>query len=145
LAERLQKVQTLALTEWLEWAAARQRHNSLSELDATRILNLFLTVRHAPPTVEALVEQLAIPQGRATSMVGRMKYGKARELIKLSFVEAAREVEQRLKSEEEDKNPHARPAARVARVPADVASGDASTRVSVARQCLDESCGTSMH
>jgi transposase InsO family protein len=41
--------------------------------------------------------------------------------------------------------PHSRPAARVARVPADVASGDASTRVSVARQCLDESCGTSMH
>ena len=102
LTDRLRKVQTLALTEWLEWATARQRYNSLSELDTSRVLSLFLNVRLAPPTVELLVEELAIPQGRATSMVGRMKYGKARELIKMSFVEAAREVRQRLDKEREE-------------------------------------------
>lgn len=102
LTGRLQKVQALALTEWLEWAAARQRYNSLSELDTSRVLSLFLNVRLAPPTVELLVEELAIPQGRATSMLGRMKYGKARELIKMSFVEAAREVRQRLDQEKEE-------------------------------------------
>jgi hypothetical protein len=96
--ERLQEVITLAVAEWLGWAAASRRFNSLSELDTARVLNLFLEVRHAPPTVEALVEQLAIPQGRATSMIGRMKYGQARQLVRLSFVEAEREVRTRLAS-----------------------------------------------
>lgn len=104
LTDRLQKVQTLALTEWLGWAAARQRYSSLSELDTSRVLNLFLTIRQAPPTVELLVEQLAIPQGRATSMIGRMKYGQARELTRLSFVDAAREVQKRLATTKEANN-----------------------------------------
>jgi hypothetical protein len=102
LTQRLREVQTLALTEWLAWATARRRFSSLSELDAARVLGLFLEVRQAPPTVELLVEELAIPQGRATSMVGRMKYGRARELTKMSFVEAAREVRQRLGKEKEE-------------------------------------------
>jgi hypothetical protein len=99
LTARLKQVQMLALIEWLGWAAARGRFNSLSELDASRVLDLFLTVRQEAPTVEALVEQLAIPQGRPTSMIGRMKYGKARELMKMSFVHALREVQQRLDDE----------------------------------------------
>ena len=99
LTARLKQVQMLALNEWLGWAGARGRFNSLSELDTSRVLDLFLTVRQEAPTVEALVEQLAIPQGRATSMIGRMKYGKARELMKMSFVHALREVQQRLDDE----------------------------------------------
>jgi hypothetical protein len=46
--------------------------------------------------VEALVEDLAIPQGRATSMVGRIKYGEGRALTALAFGAAAEEVERRL-------------------------------------------------
>jgi hypothetical protein len=60
------------------------------------VLSLFLEVRQAPPTVELLVEDLAIPQGRATSMVGRMKYGKARELVRMSYIAADRDVRKRL-------------------------------------------------
>lgn len=99
--ERIQKVVVIAVSEWLEWAAASRRFNTVSELDTGRVLKLFLEVRQAPPTVEALVEQLAIPQGRATSMIGRMKYGQARQLVRLSFAEAEREVSSRLQSEQE--------------------------------------------
>lgn len=92
----LSELVVLALAEWLQWATAQQRFNSLSELDTSRVLSLFLRVRKAAPTVEQLVEDLAIPQGRATSMIGRMKYGQARELLKLSFAAAARDVEKRV-------------------------------------------------
>lgn len=100
LGELLRKLQTLALAEWLAWATARRRFNSLSELDADRVLGLFLEVRQAAPTVELLVEELAIPQGRATSLVGRMKYGKARQLIRMSYVAAERDVRKRLEDAE---------------------------------------------
>lgn len=98
LLERLKQIQTLALTEWLEWASASRRFNSLSELDTDRVLGLFVTVRQAPPSVELLVEELAIPQGRAISMLGRMKYGKARVLTRMSYLQAERDVRQRLAS-----------------------------------------------
>ena len=101
LSNGLQKILALALAEWLQWATARRRFNSLSELDSSRVLNLFLSVRRASPTVEQLVEDLAIPQGRATSMIARMKYGQARELVKFSFVAAAADVEQRVKDANE--------------------------------------------
>lgn len=100
--DRLSELLTLALAEWLQWATARQRFNSLSELDASRVLNLFLKVRKTSPTVELLVEDLAIPQGRATSMIGRMKYGQARELLKLSFAAAAADVEDRVNQASEN-------------------------------------------
>ena len=100
--QRLQKVIEIAVNEWLSWAIASRRFNTLSELDTDRVLRLFLEVRHAAPTVEALVEQLAMPQGRATSMISRMKYGQARQLLRLSFESALHEVQTRLKSTKED-------------------------------------------
>jgi hypothetical protein len=100
-SERLQKVIDLAVAEWLSWAVAEKRFSTLSELDTHRVLNLFLEIRQSAPTVEALVEELAIPQGRAISMISRMKYGRARQLLRLSFEAAAREVGTRLASAKE--------------------------------------------
>jgi hypothetical protein len=102
LARRLLQARALAFKEWVDWANAVQRFSSLSELDMFRVLNLFLKVRQTAPSVEALVEELAIPQGRATSMIGRMKYGQARELMRLSYQQAAADVQNRVNDAKED-------------------------------------------
>jgi hypothetical protein len=96
LAARLQGVRSLAFGEFIDWALARRRFSSISELDSSRVLALYLRIRRQPLTVESLTEDLAIPQARATSMVGRLKYGEARALAALSFAAAASEVEARL-------------------------------------------------
>lgn len=101
LALRLEMIRSLALMEWLEWATARRRFSSLSELDTSRVLKLFVNVRKRALSVESLVEDLAIPQARATNMIGRLKYGEARALASLSFAAAVDDVKKRLDDAEE--------------------------------------------
>jgi hypothetical protein len=101
VADRLEAVRKVAFREFLEWAMARRRFNSVSELDTARVLALYVRVRREPATVESLVEQLAIPQGRATSMLARIKYGDGRALMAMSFEAAAKDVEARLKEVDE--------------------------------------------
>jgi len=96
LEARLQAVRSLAFGEFIDWALARRRFSSVSELDSSRVLALFLRVRRQPLTAESLVEDLAIPQAGATYMVGRLKYGEGRALTALSFAAAATEVQARL-------------------------------------------------
>jgi hypothetical protein len=96
VAARMQVVRSLAFGEFIDWALARRRFSSISELDSSRVLALYLRVRRQPLTAESLVEDLAIPQARATNMVGRLKYGEARALAALSFAAAAAKVEARL-------------------------------------------------
>jgi hypothetical protein len=102
LTSRLDALRQLAFTEYLQWATAARRFNSVSELDTARVLSLFLKVRKSPLTVEALVEDLAIPQARAASMIARMKYGEARALAALSFASAASDVDARLAEAKEE-------------------------------------------
>ena len=96
LEARLLAVRSLAFAEFIDWALAKRRFGSVSELDSSRVLALYLRVRREPLTAASLVEDLAIPQARATNMVGRLKYGEARALAALSFAAAAAEVQARL-------------------------------------------------
>jgi hypothetical protein len=103
LASRLEALRSVAFAEYLQWATAQRRFGSISELDTARVLALFLNVRRSALSVETLVEDLGIPQARATSMIGRMRYGEGRALAALSFAAAAADVEARLaEAPEED-------------------------------------------
>ena len=93
---RLEKLGRIALKEWVEWIVGKRRFSSLAECDSARVLELFLNVREEPPSVEQLVEDLAIPEARASSMLARMRYGSGRELRKLAFGATDREVKERL-------------------------------------------------
>jgi len=89
---RLSELVGLAFQELTEWILGHQRFNSVTELDKNRILKLFLDVRKEPPTVESLVNEFGIPEGRAANMLARMRYGEARRLRTLTYEATSKKI-----------------------------------------------------
>ncbi len=80
----------------------RRRFNSVSELETFRILHLFLDVREEVPTVDVLVGDIGMSAGRAQSLIGRLRYGEARQLRALAAAQAARVLSEQLASAEDN-------------------------------------------
>ena len=99
--KRLAVLAQLALEEWVDWIVGRHRFNSVSENDKARVLRLFLDVRKEPPTLQVLVNDLGIPEGRGTSMLSRMRYGDARRLRALGYRKTHSDLSGRLQGDEE--------------------------------------------
>lgn len=78
--EALSDLAIIALAELVDWITGRKRFSSIAELDAGRIMKVFLDIRRDMPDVEKVADQFAIPEARATSMLARMRYGEARLL-----------------------------------------------------------------
>jgi hypothetical protein len=94
--DRVLKLRELALTEFVDWLIGRRRFNSISESDLHRIVELFFKVREEAPSVDSLVSQLTIPVARATSLLGRARYGEGRSLTILAAKSAASKLEANL-------------------------------------------------
>jgi hypothetical protein len=83
--ERVTNVAKAAFEEIVAWATARDRPSVTSEIERRRVLRLFAEIRREPVTVEALVDELAFTEGRARTMVSRMRYSDARMLRGLAY------------------------------------------------------------
>jgi hypothetical protein len=94
--ERVGLLEQLALDEMVNWVLGRQRFETISALDRHRILEIFARVRRQAPTVEALANELAISESRATSMLSRMRYGEARLIRRLTYEAALADVRTRV-------------------------------------------------
>lgn len=101
LETRLQTLRDHALGEYVDWLTGRRRFNSVSELETFRILHLFLDIRQEVPTVDFLVGDIGMSAGRAQSLLGRLRYGEARQLRALAVVQAARELSDQLANAED--------------------------------------------
>ncbi len=91
--DRFAKLGNLAMAELVGWIVGRRRFNSVSESDTSRVLEIFLDIRNEPPTLDKLVDDLGIPESRARSMLGRMRYGEARALRQLQYRHALDRVQ----------------------------------------------------
>lgn len=76
--QRREKLARLAVREWVDWLNGKWRPDTVPALERARILKIFAIIRKDTPAVDKLVEGFGIPEGRAMSMVSRMKYGAAR-------------------------------------------------------------------
>src|SRR5208282_1631278 len=94
---RLRMLQTVAFQEVVDWLIGRTRYSSVSESDMHRVIELFLTIRKEAPSVDQLVSELAMPAGRATSLLTRMRYGGGKELTSLAMKSSAVRLDKRLK------------------------------------------------
>lgn len=81
------KVRDLAYQEWVAWLSGR-RHDSLASLERERIIAIF-ELRREVPTVQRLVEEFGISEGRASSMMSRIRYAAGRRIRALQLEEVA--------------------------------------------------------
>jgi hypothetical protein len=95
--ERLLRLREAALKELVDWIIGRTRYSSVSENDMHRIVELFLRIRQEPPSVDQLVSELTIPAARATSLLGRIRYGEGRELTALALKTSAAKLTEKLR------------------------------------------------
>lgn len=100
--ERLTLLQGIAFREMAQWLVSTRRFSSVSEMDSSRVLSLFLEVRGEYPSVEQLVEQLGISSSRAVSLLGRLKYGEGRALLRLARKGALAEISRKLSEQPSD-------------------------------------------
>jgi hypothetical protein len=96
-AERLLKLRTAALKEVAGWIIGKTRYSSVSENDMHRVIELFLKIRQEAPSVDQLVSELTIPAARATSLLGRIRYGEGRELTALALTTSAARLSEKLR------------------------------------------------
>jgi hypothetical protein len=94
--QRCEALIDMALVELTEWIVGRRRFGTISESDGNRVLKLFLDIRDEVPTVEALANQLGIPESRAVSMLSRMRYGSGRRLRAKNCSTSSRVLTQKL-------------------------------------------------
>lgn len=99
---RLTTLQEVAFREVAQWLVSARRFSSISEMDGSRILSLFVEIRGEYPTVDQLVEQLGISSSRAVSLIGRLKYGEGRTLVRLARKGALKEVTRKLDEQASD-------------------------------------------
>ncbi len=100
----LSELAIVALHEMCEWILARKRFSTIAEMDANRIMRIFLDIRRDMPDVEKVADQFAIPEARATSMLTRMRYGAARRLRAARYQACSGEIENLLQAVEEDED-----------------------------------------
>jgi hypothetical protein len=94
--ERVAELEQIALDEYVDWLLSRRRFETAASLDRHRLLALFGRIRKEAPTVEALANDLAISESRATSLLSRMRYGDARMIRKLTCEAARVELQRQL-------------------------------------------------
>jgi hypothetical protein len=93
---RLTALRIISLREMIEWLLSIRRFYTVSEIDSSRILSLFVEIRGEYPTVEQLVEQFDISSARAVSLLGRLKYGEGRALVRLARRASLAEITRKL-------------------------------------------------
>jgi hypothetical protein len=99
---RLEMLRDIAFIELVEWILGRRRFNTISESDTSRVLKIFLEMREEQPTLEQLVNELALSHGRAVSLLSRLKYGQGRALRALNLKAAKKEIEEALADAKEE-------------------------------------------
>ena len=92
----------LAVAEWVDWLTSKRRVDSIPALERDRLVRIFALIRNESPTVQALAEQFAIPEGRAIAMRARMRYGAARWIRGKELERLAKTLDEDLKKKEED-------------------------------------------
>jgi len=83
--KRLYALAVVGLTELADWVVGRKRFNTLSEIDISRVLRIFLEIRSDAPSIESLAEDFGISEARGRSMLSRMNYGEARHVKARSY------------------------------------------------------------
>lgn len=83
--KQLYALAIVGLTELADWIIGRKRFNTLSEIDISRVLRVFLEIRSDIPSVESLAEDFGISEARGRSMLSRMNYGEARHVKARSY------------------------------------------------------------
>jgi hypothetical protein len=95
---RLTKLKEQAFAEYVDWILGKHQPVSLTDIDAGRLLSIFIQIREEIPNRASLIDDFGIGAGRAASLVTRIRSSGARSLQILSIKSGIQELKPRIPS-----------------------------------------------